>query len=305
MTTSKGIVFDIKRFATHDGQGIRTTVFLKGCPLRCRWCQNPEGLKATIQILYMETKCMHCKTCVHLSKNRGVEYKKGKIVVNREQKDDWDTIVDTCPTMAITYDSKEYALEELYKEIFKDDPFFKRGGGITFSGGDPFIQWEFMLEVLKECKKRHIHTAIESSFYTELENVKKVLPYLDQIYCDCKLFDKDKHIEYTGVSNEKIKENVAYLLTSDKRDNVIIRTPLIPSMTALDDNIKKISSFISSIYSGVHYEILNYNPLAKSKYAYLDMEYCFKENPPLYTKEEMNHFYSVARKAGIQNLIYE
>lgn len=303
MTTSKGIVFDIKRFATHDGDGIRTTIFLKGCPLRCVWCQNPEGLKATKQILYLENKCMHCQTCVHLSKNQGVECIDGNIHLNRNKVEDWNLIVDMCPTMALTYDSKEYTLETLCNEIFKDEAFFRRGGGITFSGGEPFQQVNFMLDVLKECKKRNIHTAIESSFYTSLENVQKVLPYLDQIYCDCKVFDSPLHKTCTSVDNEIILKNIEYLLTSNVKDKVIIRTPLIPFKNALDENIQEISRYISAIYKDVQYEILNYNPLAKAKYAYLDMAYCFEDNPPLYTKEEMQHFYSIAKENGIKNLI--
>ncbi len=303
MTTFKGNVFDIKRFATHDGDGIRTTVFLKGCPLRCVWCQNPEGLKSTKEILYLENKCIHCLTCVRLSKHKGIECIDGKLIVHREIEDDWDLIVDMCPTMALTYDAKEYGIEELCDEIFKDEPFFKRGGGITFSGGEPFSQVDFMVEVLKACKKRNIHTAMESSFYTSLENVKKVIPYLDQIYCDCKLYDKEKHIQYTGVSNDLILKNIEYLLSSNVKDKVMIRTPLIPFKTATKENIKEISNFISTLYKDVHYELLNFNPLAKAKYAYLDRKYCFDENPALYTKEEMNGFYEIAKENGIRNLI--
>lgn len=303
MTKSKGIVFDIKRFATHDGNGIRTTMFLKGCPLRCKWCHNPEGLKAKPQLLYMENQCIHCQTCVHTSKNKGIECIDGKIVIHRDMEDNWNDIVYMCPTMAVCFDAKEYTFELACEELFKDMAFFTYGGGVTFSGGEPFGQVDFVLELLKECKKRNVHTAIESSFYTDLENVKKVVPYLDQIYCDCKVFDEDKHKKYTGVSNEKIKQNIEYLLTSEHKDKVIIRTPLIPTMTATEDNIEKISLFLSNLYPGVKYELLNYNPLAKSKYSYLDMDYCFEENPELYSKEEMDTFYSIAQNNGIQNLI--
>ncbi|MDO4480264.1 MAG: glycyl-radical enzyme activating protein [Erysipelotrichaceae bacterium] len=303
MTKSKGIVFDIKRFATHDGNGIRTTMFFKGCPLRCKWCHNPEGLKKQPQILYMENQCIHCQTCVHTSKNKGVEWVDGNIVIHRDIKDNWDEIVYMCPTTAICFDSKEYTFVAACDELFKDIAFFSYGGGVTFSGGEPFLQYEFMLSLLKECKRRNVHTAIESSFYTDLDIVKKVVPYLDQIYCDCKLFDEQKHIEYTGISNQKIRKNIEYLLTSEHKDKVIIRTPLIPTMSATEENIASISSFLSNLYPDVKYELLNYNPLAKSKYAYLDMEFCFKDNPELYTSSQMEEFYSIALKNGIKNLI--
>ena len=155
------------------------------------------------------------------------------------------------------------------------------------------------------CKEEGIHTAIETSLYVDQEWIKKTLPYLDQIYADCKVFDATDHKEWTGVDNSKILENIRYLLTSDKKDQVIIRTPLIPTMTATQENIGQIASFLSSIYQKTHYEILNYNPLAKSKYAYLDMNYCFEDNPKLYSPEVMESFYQVAKENGIQNLIIE
>ena len=147
MTTSKLRVFDIKRFSTHDGIGIRTTVFLKGCPLRCKWCQNPEGLLPTAQVLYMENKCIHCLSCLNTSKKQGIEVKDRKICLHREKKEDWNAIVDACPTRALQFDSKEYTIEQLVTEIKKDEAFFKREGGVTVSGGEPFLQpegyWHF------------------------------------------------------------------------------------------------------------------------------------------------------------------
>lgn len=305
MTISKGLIFDIKRFATHDGTGIRTTVFFKGCPLRCKWCQNPEGLNPDSQVLYMENKCMHCLSCVHACKNGGVQLDGKHLVINRDVKEDWNSIVDVCPTLALKMDSSYYTVSECMEEILKDEPFFKREGGVTFSGGEPFLQIDFLEAILKECKKRGIHTAIETSLFTSLDHIKRVLPYLDQIYCDCKVYDAKLHYQYTGVDNTIILDNIAFLLHSDKKNQVIVRTPLIPGMTALKENITNISKFLVNQYKDVHYEILNYNPLAQSKYAYLDMKYCFKENPKLYTKEQMESYYAMARQSGIQNLIIE
>lgn len=305
MTISKGYIFDIKRFATHDGKGIRTTVFFKGCPLRCKWCQNPEGLSYLPQALYMESKCMHCLSCVHASKQGGVRCVDHKICISRNIKEDWNAICDVCPTLALSMDAKEYTVEECVYEILKDEIFFKREGGVTFSGGEPFLQSDFLIDLLKACKEKGIHTAIETSLYTDLENVQKALPYLDQIYCDCKLYDENLHKQYTGVSNEKILKNIAYLLQSNKKAHVIVRTPLIPTMTASFENISSISKFLVSCYEDVHYEILNYNPLAQSKYAYLDMEYCFKENPKMYSSEKMQEFYDCAKQNGIKNLVID
>ena len=305
MMQSKGLIFDIKRFATHDGSGIRTTVFLKGCPLRCKWCQNPEGLIKSKQVLYMESKCIHCLSCVHACKKKGIVFKNNKIYVNRNCNEHWDQVCDVCPTLALCMDSKEYDVDSCMHEIMKDQIFFDQNGGVTFSGGEPFLQTDFLIELLKKCKEKGIHTAIETSLYTDLENVKKAYPYLDQIYCDCKLYDSKLHETLTGVSNERILKNIQFLLESDKKEQVIVRTPLIPNMTATKNNIRSISCFLFSVYKDVQYELLNYNPLAQSKYAYLDMEYYFEENPKLYTQEQMNFFYEIARDNGIQNLIME
>lgn len=298
-------VFDIKRFSTHDGLGIRTTVFLKGCPLRCRWCQNPEGLSVKPQVLYMENKCIHCFSCVHASKHQGIEIEQGHVKVHRQASEDWEMVIDACPTRALQMDSQTYTIKELVEEIKKDEAFFQREGGVTISGGEPFLQPEGLIALLQACKQEKIHTAIETSLYTDLKWVQKALPFLDQIYADCKLFDPVSHQRYTGVDNQKIQENIRYLLESDQKENLIIRTPLIPQMTATQQNIAQIASFISSIYKDVKYEILNYNPLAKSKYAYLDMEYCFKENPKLYPASVMEKFYDVARKNGVRHLVIE
>ena len=305
MTTSKGYIFDIKRFATHDGLGIRTTVFFKGCPLRCKWCQNPEGLKPMPQVLYMEAKCMHCLSCVRACKQGGITCDGYKLRLHRDADEEWEQICDVCPTLALSMDSKEYDVDSCMKEILKDKVFFEHEGGVTFSGGEPFLQTDFLVSLLKACKKENIHTAIETSLYTDLKNIQKALPYLDQIYCDCKVFDSNMHASFTGVHNELILKNIEYVLRSDKKDKVIVRTPLIPGMSATKENIAAISQFLTSVYPNVSYEILNYNPLAQSKYAYLDMDYCFEDNPKLFSSEEMDRFYEIARVNGIKNLVIE
>lgn len=302
---TSGYIFDIKRFAVHDGRGIRTTVFLKGCPLRCRWCQNPEGLINKRQILYLKNKCIKCRSCVAASVNGGVRYENGSIVLDRKIKDNWKKIVDSCPTGALHYDSRLYTLTETVEEILKDKAFFKYDGGVTLSGGEPLLQSNFALEILKSCKQKNIHTAIETSLYVRRDILAQALPYLDQIYADLKIFDNEKHFACTGVYNDVIKENIKFLLTSDKKDVVTIRTPLIPQFTATKENIRDIALFISDCYGDVKYEILNYNPLARAKYSYLDMQYCFEDNPKLYSTEQMQEFYNVAESSGIKNLIIE
>lgn len=203
-------------------------------------------------------------------------------------------------------DSREMSVEMVMEEIRKDKSFYRYGnGGVTISGGEPLLQWKFTKELLKACKKEGIHTAIETSLYADQEVIKELLPYLNRIFADFKLATEKDHMYYTGVSNQKIKDNIRYLLETSNREKVIIRTPMIPGMTATKDNIKGIAKYLNGIYQYVSYEILNYNPLAEAKYHLVDREYCFEENPKLYTKEQMQEFKNWAVEGGLENIIIE
>ena len=301
----KGIIFDIRRFSTHDGTGIRTNIFFKGCPLRCVWCQNPEGLAAGIRPIWFESKCMHCGSCLAMAKHGGVRQDSGRIRLDHNCAEDWDAIADECPTGAIAMDAREYTVEEIVREAKKDMPFFRKEGGVTISGGEPFMQAGFATELLRALKECGIHTAIESSFLAPQDKVAEICRYLDIIYADMKLFLPGEHLCFTGVSNAQIRENLTWLLTSEHRDKVIIRTPLIPGMTATEENLSAIAGFLSGLYPDVKYELLNYNPLAEAKYHLVDREYCFRENPKMYSREQMVHFGEIVKAHGIRNLVLE
>ncbi|MDO4942644.1 MAG: glycyl-radical enzyme activating protein [Lachnospiraceae bacterium] len=301
----EGNIFDIRRFSTHDGDGIRTTVFLKGCPLSCVWCQNPEGISIRRRPLYFENRCIHCETCVHTCRNGGFRAEDGAIVLNPNVEEDWEKLIYHCPTGAIEMDSKTASVEEIMEEIRKDQVFYKHGGGVTLSGGEPLLQWEFAREILKQCRKEKIHTAIETALFVQTEALEAVIPYLSMAFSDLKLIDDQAHRKYVGVSNKLIKKNIEILLKSEVKDQVIIRTPMIPGITTTKENIQGIAAFISAIYPEVSYEILNYNPLAEAKYHLVDMKYCFDENPKLYSKEQMQEFGHWARQAGVKNVIIE
>lgn len=301
----KGIIFDIRRFSTHDGTGIRTNIFFKGCPLRCVWCQNPEGLSAGAQPMWFESKCIGCGLCLAAAKDGGVYREDGRIRFRREAKEDWEFILDECPTGAIAMDAREYTVGELVKEAEKDRPFFRAEGGVTISGGEPLLQGDFAEELLAALQEAGIHTAIETSFFAPLATVQRVCRHLDLIHADLKLCDDGEHRKYTGVSNERIRDNLAWLLTSEHRDKAIIRTPLIPGMTATEDNLAANAEFLSGLYPEVKYELLNYNPLAEAKYHLVEREYCFADNPKMYSKRQMQAFGDIVRAHGIRNLIME
>lgn len=303
MEKTIGKIFDVRRFSTHDGDGIRTTVFFKGCPLLCAWCHNPEGIGGERRPIYFEKKCIRCGSCVKAAKRGGLNVgTDGKIVLHANEAEDWETIMQICPTGAIAWDSRQTDAVSLYSEILSDEPFFHHGGGVTLSGGEPLLQPKFAAKLLQLLKARGIHTAIETALLVPQKNLAAVLPHLDLIFADCKLADETAHIQATGVGNKLIKENLRFLLQSEKRDQAVIRTPMIPEYTATDENIAAIAAFLAEIYADTHYEILNYNPLASAKYHLVGREYCFKENPPRFTKEQMLHFADVARRAGLKHV---
>ena len=301
----QGTIFDIRRFSTHDGGGIRTTVFFKGCPLSCVWCHNPEGISIKSRPLYFLNRCIRCGICAKLSSSGGAVLEADGVRLHPEKDEDWSGIIDACPSGALTWDSRQMTVHEAVEELMRDEPFFKHGGGVTLSGGEPLLQPEFAAALLEELKSRGVHTAIETALHVKQDTLEKVLPFLDLIYADYKIADPENHKKYTGVSNELIKNNIHFLLESDKREAVIIRTPMIPGLTDMVDNIAAISRCISEIYPQVSYEILNYNPLAESKYHLIDQEYYFKENPKRYSDQEMKAFAESALLNGIKNIIME
>jgi len=305
-TLIRGKIFDIRRFSIHDGDGIRTTIFLKGCPLKCVWCQNPEGISPEENLIHFENKCIKCGLCVNSCSNGSIIEKNNKICIIKEKSTDEQNkvAIDICPTGSLAMDCKNYTVDEVVEIAIKDKAFFKYGGGVTLSGGEPFFQKDFTIALLKYLKEIGINTAIETSLFVSSEYLLEALPYLDIIFADLKVFDNEKHKAFTGVDNDIIKNNIKLILESDKRECVIIRTPLIPNFTANNDNINDISKYISDIYPHVKYELLNYNPLAKSKYNLIDnLDYCFDENPKMYTDDQMKEFQDIAYCAGVKNLI--
>lgn len=305
MTTSdSGRIFDIRRFSTHDGGGIRTTVFFKGCPLNCIWCHNPEGISPVQRPVWFAGACIGCGSCADAARNGGVIAEGTGIRIDASAREDWDAIMDACPTEALRWDSREITVEELMDEIRRDKPFFVHGGGgVTLSGGDPLMQADFAAQVLRNCRAEGIHTAVETELHARPEDAFKVLEHADLIYADLKLFDPELHRRYTGAGNELILANLRRLLGGELRSRVIVRTPLIPGITATEENIAAIARFLVEQDPDVRLELLNYNPLAAAKYPLVDREYCFRENPKRYSEKEMEGFRGIARRNGVKNIL--
>jgi len=271
----RGIIFDIKRFAIHDGPGIRTTVFMKGCPLRCIWCHNPEGISPKPQLMYFEYKCIHCYTCVNVCPTKAI-YFEGNL---QKIKEDLCSVAsgcsicsDLCPTTATKIVGRYITVEELIKEIEKDSLLYGESGGVTFSGGEPLLQPKFLKVALQEIKKKYIHTTLDTSGYASHEIIKDIEPLVDIFLYDLKLFDEKEHEKYIGVSNRIIKENLKFLVERGRGKDVFLRFPVIPGITDTDANVNGWVNFISSIGKFERIHLLPFHDVSE-KYRRLRMEY--------------------------------
>jgi pyruvate formate lyase activating enzyme len=301
-----GTVFDIRRFSVHDGRGIRTTVFLKGCPLRCRWCQNPEGLEFESRPVWFGQKCIRCRACTRAAGTASpglLSWDQDRLCVKKPADPAlFELPMRLCPTRALAWDSRTLSVEELAAELEKDRVFFDHGGGVTLSGGEPLAQPEFALGLLAACRRAGFHTAIETSLFAPAETVEAAAALSDTIIADCKIFDDKRHREATGRSNALILENLGGLLSGPHASRVLVRTPLIPGFTASEENIGAIGAFISGLYRDAAYELLNYNPLAAGKYPLAGKEFCFADNPKPFSAEDMLRFKGVVKRSGVQNI---
>ncbi len=252
-----GVIFDIKEFSIHDGPGSRVTVFLKGCPLRCKWCHNPEGLSCKAQLMHKQSLCSGCGRC--------------RIPCTHEECKDFDRCIHACANGCLSVSGATLSSNELAEKILKYKDFFdKMNGGVTFSGGEPMVQADFVCETTD--KLGGIHKAIQTSGYTDEETYKRVIDRFDYIMQDIKIADGEKHREFTGVDNAKILKNIEYLKTSGKE--FVLRVPLIPDITDTDENLRA----ISRIAGDCPIELLKYNVLAGAKYDMLGMKYTLSSN---------------------------
>ncbi len=263
-TDKKALIFDIKRFSVHDGPGIRTTIFFKGCPLRCLWCQNPEGFKLKKEIYYFPSKCINCGSCIKACPNNALKLSSdGKLKIDREKCSLCGKCVSVCSTEAISFNGEWVSISELVELTLRDLQFYKdSGGGVTLSGGEPTMQTPAAESFLKELKKRNIHTAIETCGCAKGEDFVRVLNYTDLVIFDLKLANKKLHQKFTGVSNEVILENLRRISGKD----LLIRIPIIPGYTDMKENMISLSKIISKLNRVRGVELIPYNELAEAKY---------------------------------------
>lgn len=284
-----GTVFDIQRFSVHDGPGIRTLVFFKGCPLRCKWCSNPESQNKRRELMYYVDRCLGWGKCVEACEYNNLRLKKGKngrgiqLKINRSNCKGCGKCVLACPNDALRLAGYEMSDDEVLETIRKDFLFYlNSGGGVTLGGGEPTVQPEFALGILEKCRKLNIHTAIETCGHVDWDIFGQLLDHLNLVFIDIKHIDPKKHKQLTGVSNKKILRNIKQLL---KRDiQTIIRIPLITGLNDDIQEIKEIANFLMGIdHSGLHIiELLPYHKLGITKYVSLQRKYDLKhlDQPP-------------------------
>ncbi len=296
MTT--GIIFDIKRYAIHDGPGIRTTVFLKGCPLACRWCHNPEGIQSAPFLTYQKGRCIRCAECVANCPEQAICLEPEGIVPSESPCTNCFTCTEICPSEARERVGRKLTARELLSEIQKDIPFYDTsGGGVTFSGGEPLMQAEFLIELLKLCGNEHIHRAVDTSGYAGSEALMSVAEHTDLFLYDLKMMDPDKHEKYTGVSNHLILDNLMQL--ARKRIDLIIRIPLIPGVNDDAENLDRIGLFMNRLANVGKVHILPYHNFQKTKYTRFEMHYN-SGNITLPTKDMLIHAKTRLENFGLE-----
>jgi pyruvate formate lyase activating enzyme len=288
-----GIITDIQRFSIHDGPGIRTTVFLKGCSNRCAWCHNPETFSLRPQLEFFEERCIHCGKCYTICSN-GVHSSDGeRHLVNHKLCIACNQCVDSCYAGALVIAGRETTTDDIMEQIMMDEPYYRRsGGGVTLSGGEPVLQWEFTLALLKKCKEAGIHTALQTAGNYHFEYLDKLLPYVDLVMYDIKAFSEDIYKNVIHGDRDRILNNLKAL--DQRKFPIIVRTPVIGSVNDHEQEIEQIAMYLSDMTDLSYYMLLPYHGLGKVKYDALNLEYKNSFYTP--AKDKMEQLEKVAAK---------
>lgn len=297
--STTGVIFDVKKFSIHDGPGIRTTIFLKGCPLDCAWCHNPEGISTAREVIYWEARCTRCGTCQELCAQHAIlPAPDGSFLTDRERCVLCGECVQACPYEAREITGREVTVSDVLADIEKDVVFYdESGGGVTFSGGEPLLQSEFLRALLEVCSQREIHAAVDTTGFAMPAVLDRVRDHVNLFLYDLKLMDDEKHQRFTGVPNALILSNLRRL--SAEGHAIVIRVPIIPGINDDEENIVQTGEFVSSLANPHQVDILPYHNTAQDKYRRLDKAYRLPglNSPP---PEQMDGIATTLRGFGLQ-----
>jgi len=278
MSQTKGRVFNIERYAIHDGSGIRTQVFFKGCPLRCLWCSNPEGISFRPDLMYSEALCIACRTCVQTCQQGALSLNARGLKIDRDRCGLCGECTRVCYAEALELSSYEITVDEILEQVERDRVFYEiSGGGITLCGGEPLAQPPFAAELLRASKERGLDTAVETCGHYDFAALEGALPYIDFIYYDIKHMDAKAHERLTGVSNRRILENLHRLASYDVP--ICVRVPVVPTLNDSVENIEAIALFVQDLKQVKSAELLPYHKLGTAKYGKLGLAYPIEEVP--------------------------
>lgn len=294
---NKAMIFNIQNFSVHDGPGIRTTVFFKGCPLRCLWCHNPESQNIKKDMLYDRDKCVMCGTCEKICPKKAIKIENGVLTTDMDKCDFCGECEIYCIKGARQIVGKEYTVDEVVKQVLKDRVFYEQSkGGVTLSGGEPLMQIDFVEELLKKLKEENIHTAVDTCGAVSFDILERAAKYADLFLYDLKLMDDEKHKEFIGTSNKTINENLVKL--SKIHGNINIRMPIIEGVNADISHIEAVLELIEGL-NIKKVNLLPYHDIAKHKYKKLGLDYeDAKMSKP--SEEKMNSFKDMFAKKGYE-----
>jgi pyruvate formate lyase activating enzyme len=276
---SAGLVFDIKKFSIHDGPGIRTTVFLKGCPLTCWWCHNPEGQALEPELILRPDRCIGCGACLDICEREAIVQERDIIVTRRERCTVCGACVEVCYADARELVGRRMTVDQVMEEVERDVVFYDQsGGGVTFSGGEPLAQPVFLRELLRACKTRGLHTTLDTCGYAPWEVLDDVRGDVDLFLYDLKLMDQARHRHFTGVSSEPILENLQELSRSGH--HIVLRVPIIPGINDDAENLRQMGTFAASLPSLERIDLLPYHRIGRDKYRRLGKTCPMPETDP-------------------------
>lgn len=301
MSKNSAMIFNIQKYSLHDGPGIRTTVFFKGCPLSCKWCHNPESISREVQIVRNDSTCRMCGSCVIACPTKALKMKSDTIEFDRFKCITCGSCEEVCYHDAIKIAGKEMTIDEVMQSILKDKVFYEEsGGGVTFSGGEPLMQSRFLIELAKRCKFAGIHTTLDTSGFTSWEIFERVIKYMDLILFDLKIVDDEKHIDFIGGSNQIIIENLEKMKDVDV--DIFLRLPIIKGINDSPEEAKEIVKLIDGNKNIKQINILEYHRMGMEKYPRLGKKYELSgsEKPD---KERIAELTNIYREAGYEVVI--